>query len=204
VSNQKKHGGGPKTVEGKQRSSMNSLRHGFTGKTVVLPTEDPVQFEELIDDYTADFKPGTKVELDIVYELAVCRWRLQRLWNIESYAFELTMSRKRDEVDAEFPKCTDSLRTALAFMSMADGNNKSLALLLRYETRLTRRFTQLLKDLKALQSQRKAAEPAAEPAPAPNVYQTNSKGPTLVPPPPTKRREQLEDSPDLNGKPTVA
>jgi len=180
VSNQKKHGGGPKTVEGKQRSSMNSLRHGFTGKTVVLPTEDPVQFEELIDDYTADFKPGTKVELDIVYELAVCRWRLQRLWNIESYAFELTMSRKRDEVDAEFPKCPDSLRTALAFISMAE-ETKSLSLFLRYETRLTRRFNEIFKILQAIQRERAKRDPVPPVKPVQPPCQTNSPGPILVP-----------------------
>ena len=34
------HSTGPKTAAGKQRSSLNALRHGLTGQIVVMPTED--------------------------------------------------------------------------------------------------------------------------------------------------------------------
>jgi hypothetical protein len=34
------HSTGPRTAAGKQRSSLNALRHGLTGHTIVLPTED--------------------------------------------------------------------------------------------------------------------------------------------------------------------
>ncbi len=36
---------GPRTEAGKQRSSLNALRHGLTGQTVVLPTEDHSAYE---------------------------------------------------------------------------------------------------------------------------------------------------------------
>lgn len=177
----KKHGGGPKTPEGKARSARNSLRHGLTGKTVVLPTEDPAQFQELIDNYVDDFRPETSVETDLVHELAICRWRLQRLWDIESWAFEITMARKRPDVAKEFETCTNGMRTALAFLSMAE-DSKGLSLLIRYETRLARRFDQVLKEIKALQDQRKK-EP--EPPPAKSC-ETNSPKPVLVPNPAPK------------------
>ena len=34
------HSTGPKTEAGKQKSSLNALRHGLTGQTVVMPAED--------------------------------------------------------------------------------------------------------------------------------------------------------------------
>jgi hypothetical protein len=199
-----KHGGGPRTDEGKARSSMNSLRHGLTGKTVILPTEDPDQFEELIADYIRDFKPGTAVETDLVHELVVCRWRLQRLWNIESCLFEITMIRKSQEVDSQIDKCPNSLRTALAFMTMAD-DSKAVSLLLRYETRLTRRYDQVLKEIKALQNQRTAEAKEA----ASKNCQTNSPKPArpasviqLLPPKPSPRSEETDEpTPDADQPP---
>lgn len=48
-----KHGHGPGTIDGKRKSSQNALRHGLTGRIVVLPTEDMEVYKafskELVD-----------------------------------------------------------------------------------------------------------------------------------------------------------
>jgi hypothetical protein len=36
---------GPRTESGKQRSSLNALRHGLTAQSAVLPSEDPAAYE---------------------------------------------------------------------------------------------------------------------------------------------------------------
>jgi len=43
--NNAQHSTGPRTEEGKAASSLNSLKHGLTAKTVLLPGEDPALFE---------------------------------------------------------------------------------------------------------------------------------------------------------------
>ena len=39
------HSTGPRTEAGKQRSSLNALRHGLTARTAVLATEDPAAYQ---------------------------------------------------------------------------------------------------------------------------------------------------------------
>ena len=168
------HGGGPKTPEGKARSAQNSTRHGLSAKAFVLvKTEDPAMFNELLSDYLAEFKPRTKFELDLVHELAACRWRMQRAWAIESNLFHVDLLRNEDNIAREFPYAyTNNMRTAITFTRLAD-NTRSFSLLLRYERALSRRFHEILQELEALRSQ-----PPAE------DYETNSpEAPPEVPPP---------------------
>jgi hypothetical protein len=191
-----KHGGGPKTPEGKARSAMNATRHGLTGETVVLPGEDPKQFEELLQNYIDTLKPITAIELDLVHEIAVCRWRIQRCWTMESCMFEINLARTERAVTAEFKDCGNDVRMTLSFMSMSE-NSRSLALLHRYETRITRRFHQAIAELKALQNQRKAEEMAE----LEELCQTNSRKsfprpcPTPLPCSPGKKKGEDTPSP---------
>jgi len=162
---EKRHGGGPKTPEGKARSAMNATRHGLTGKAVVLTTEDPEKFEELLRDYLAFYAPANPIELDLVHEITVSRWRLQRIWGMESTMFEITMERSERAVNAEFKTCDPTTRMTLAYMSMTQ-DNTSLATLHRYEARLARRYHQLLKELQTVQSNRKKQDCQTNSAPA--------------------------------------
>jgi hypothetical protein len=160
----KKHGGGPKTLEGKRRSSLNATRHGFTAETILLPSEDPEAFQELLDDYVHDFAPQTRFELDLVHELVATRWRLQRIWGMESTIFQIGMKRSAEAVRAEFDgELPHNVHTALAFIEMS-GDSRALQLLNRYETRLSRRFHQIQCELKAFANARKA-EQNEEPSP---------------------------------------
>jgi len=39
---------GPRTLEGRKASAMNALKHGMTSRTVLLPDEDPGEFERFV------------------------------------------------------------------------------------------------------------------------------------------------------------
>ena len=48
---------GPRTPEGKFRTRLNSLRHGLTGQTVLLPEEDRQVCEAPCAAFLEDFPP---------------------------------------------------------------------------------------------------------------------------------------------------
>ena len=75
----KKHGQtGPKTEEGKARSSLNALRHGLCSSKIVLKGEDQASYEALLQDLIDEYKPATTTEALLVDQLAQNYWRLQR------------------------------------------------------------------------------------------------------------------------------
>ncbi len=117
---------GPKTPEGKRRSSRNATRHGLLAQYVVVPGEDPAAFQSLIDSHIAKLGAADDTERDLIEEMAAANWRQRRLWAIEAALFQ--------EATAAQPPGTHLARLAAAFSTLAD--NGRLALLYRYETRL--------------------------------------------------------------------
>jgi len=75
---------GPKTDEGKAASSQNSLKHGLTAKTVLLPGEDPAEYQALTQGMTTDLAPGNTIESSLTKELIDLQWRLQRVPRLEA------------------------------------------------------------------------------------------------------------------------
>src|SRR6266567_1391555 len=49
---------GPRTEAGKQRSSVNALRHGLTGQTVVLPSDDLAAYERHCKEFLDQYRTG--------------------------------------------------------------------------------------------------------------------------------------------------
>jgi hypothetical protein len=79
---------GPRTDAGKAVSSMNSLKHGLTAKTVVLPGENKAEFDRLYDQLMEEHAPAGALETELVAEIAACLWRLQRARRYESKVLE--------------------------------------------------------------------------------------------------------------------
>ena len=83
---------GPKTPEGKAAVSLNSLRHGLRARTVVLPGEDPQEFQRLCDDLEAEWQPLTRTEQFYVEQMAVGQWKLIRMEVCEASIFAQTIA----------------------------------------------------------------------------------------------------------------
>jgi hypothetical protein len=80
---------GPTTVDGKQRSRSNALRHGLTAETVIgvlESAEDYVAFEAAI---MAEYDPQSVIARELVARLASLLWRLRRATAIETGLFAM-------------------------------------------------------------------------------------------------------------------
>ncbi len=192
---------GPKTAEGREKSSQNSLNHGFTAKkTVLLACENPAQFQEMLGDYAATYHPGSPVEEGLVNEMVACRWRMQRLRMIETALMDSEMQRELPE--AENPD-DPGYRMAFAFRRLVDGS-RAISLASRYESRLHRIHERSHWTLRELQQSRTASPSvsagATEPTPAP--IQPEPLPPTVAvpeqaPPPPVDEKSRNEPTPPV-------
>src|SRR5881392_1311362 len=53
---------GPRTINGKQASRRNALRHGFTAETVIEPLENPQEYRSFEEAIVSEYLPQTPVE----------------------------------------------------------------------------------------------------------------------------------------------
>jgi hypothetical protein len=79
-----RHSTGPRTDSGKQRSSLNALRHGLTAATAVLPSEDQAAFDAHRRSFFDEYQPATPTETQLTQELADTAWRLNRIPFLEA------------------------------------------------------------------------------------------------------------------------
>jgi hypothetical protein len=161
--------GGPKTEEGRKRSARNAVRHGvLSNKMIVLQSESTEEYEELKRDYYDSLQPANFMERELVDEMIWAKWRQRRSITSETAAIDLQMDRDAKKLEQVVPGVDDSTRTAQAIKTLTDESGE-LALLSRYETRLSRMYHRALDKLLALQDRRRGEAPPAEnkqPAPA--------------------------------------
>ena len=80
---------GPSSVEGKQRSRCNAVRHGLTAETVIGALEDAEDYKAFEAAITADYDAQSAVERELVLRLASLLWRLRRATTMETGLFEI-------------------------------------------------------------------------------------------------------------------
>jgi hypothetical protein len=68
----------PKTLEGKERSRCNAVRHDLTVETVIASLEDTEDYHAFEATVIADYDAQTAVECELVLRIASLLWRLRR------------------------------------------------------------------------------------------------------------------------------
>jgi hypothetical protein len=65
---------GPVTDEGKAKSCLNRLSHGFASSTRFISGEDPEQFNALLTDLIHEYQPATPTQQILVEKMAHNQW----------------------------------------------------------------------------------------------------------------------------------
>ena len=75
---------GPRTPEGKARSSQNALKHGLNARDLVIRAEEFEEFDLLRSSLEADLQPQGALEHDLFGQLVHASWNLRRVRRLES------------------------------------------------------------------------------------------------------------------------
>ncbi len=78
---------GPKTIAGRTRTKVNALKHGLTAAQITIFDEHPEDFENFHNGLTEALVPEGALEEQLVERIAVCAWRLRRVFRIEAWLF---------------------------------------------------------------------------------------------------------------------
>jgi len=130
---------GPKTEEGKLRSSRNAVKHGigfFTGP--VSENQETEEFALFQAALREQLEPRNPVQEILVERIVSCSWRLRRVLKIETQMFvsNLGASGGRD----------------LATGFLRNAREQSFVTLTRYESYIERSLYRALQSLSSLQN----------------------------------------------------
>ena len=94
---------GPTSPEGKAKSSLNAVKTGLTGRTVLLSSDDAALYTEHCLRFAISFQPVGPEESALVQSLADTEWRLQRIPALEMAIYALGRSRFAERYETEDP-----------------------------------------------------------------------------------------------------
>lgn len=92
---------GPTSETGLRNSSRNSTRHLNLANTILIDNESRERFATLLNSLNADFQPENNTQRALVEKMAVCHWRLLRIWAIETAGIKHETSRQSDSIVGE-------------------------------------------------------------------------------------------------------
>ena len=141
---------GPRTDEGKKRTSLNALKHGFRAKDPLIAGENPDHYYRHSAEIEQELQPATPLEETLVDQIVDITWRLKRFARIEAAVIN-----ELYDSAAEQPENQDKDGDQLLGKSLAHSN--ALNRLSRYEAQLGRRYQNTMKELRELRKRRRAS-----------------------------------------------
>jgi hypothetical protein len=90
------HSTGAKTAAGRAVSSMNAIKTGLTSRTVLLPTEDAVAYQQHLDREYKRLAPTTDEEKSLAQSIADTNWRILRIVPLEASIWAVALIKMGD------------------------------------------------------------------------------------------------------------
>ena len=143
---------GPKSEEGKRRSSLNALKHAITSQTVVLPGEDVQPYLAHCQKVSDNWKPANDDEQDLVQTIADLQWRLHRIRVHECNLYAQALAEA--PITANGPEMDAAFTMARVFFE----KHKSFESLSLYEQRIHKILKDTRKELREVQAARLSRE----------------------------------------------
>src|ERR1035441_1031156 len=83
---------GPRSAEGRSASRFNALKHGIDAASLVIPGEDPAEFDALAAEYSGEFRPQSPSEFFHVETMLRADWQKIRLQRVEADLFRTLLA----------------------------------------------------------------------------------------------------------------
>jgi hypothetical protein len=138
------HSTGPVTPEGKQRSSLNATRHGFTGQNLVITPAEKESYEAHVKGFFAEHSPSGHLESNLVQQLADLHWNIHQIFVQQCNLISLI-----NAISAQLAPAGDPLATANALTQ----HYKSLNTLSLYDQRRRRAAADVEERLNSLRKE---------------------------------------------------
>ena len=147
---------GPVTEAGKNRSSLNAVRHGLTGQVVILPEEEMEAFNRFVAPLAKSLKmpdaPDDAHEDQLAEMYAKELWRVNRCGAMEDAMLTLgVMEGVAENLNIENPEA----HTATTYAKTFRNESKAFDRLGIYHQRLISGAKKILAQLKACQTERR-------------------------------------------------
>ena len=88
---------GPRTIDGKTKSSKNAIKHALLSKDLVVPGEKPSEYQTFRQSLIDAFRPEGSMELLLVEKIVNFAWRQRRAIQAESLFFHNGLSCQWDQ-----------------------------------------------------------------------------------------------------------
>jgi len=137
---------GPRTPEGKARSSMNAVKHGLLSREVLVKGESEKDLVTFRKRLVSALAPLGELETLFAERVVSSAWRLRRCLRVETGVF-------KEEMDNRFDPLAKEGDPGLAFIRDGNGAN-AFTKLSRYESGIERSMFRALHELQRLQADR--------------------------------------------------